>query len=151
MKIMLNGATGGTNFGDYLFAEIFQNEVASLVGEENVYWYQSRYSMSDFYCRHLHYDRRRCRLSEIDALVSISGGYFCGADHGFRDYLIRYLRYFRLSLQCIRRKIPIAILGVETYASIAWVIASIPVCAVSFFGIVSASSGSTIAISGVML
>ncbi len=117
MKIMLNGATGGTNFGDYLFAEIFQNEVASLVGEENVYWYQSRYSMSDFYCRHLHYDRRRCRLSEIDALVSISGGYFCGADHGFRDYLIRYLRYFRLSLQCIRRKIPIAILGVEVAAS----------------------------------
>ena len=45
MKLMLNGATGGTNFGDYLFAEIFQNEVASLVGEENVYWYQSRYSM----------------------------------------------------------------------------------------------------------
>ena len=114
---MLNGATGGTNFGDYLFAEIFQNEVASLVGEESVYWYQSRYSMSDFYCRHLHYDRRRCSLSKIDALVSISGGYFCGADVNLRDYLIRYLRYFRLCLQCIRRRIPIAIIGVEVAES----------------------------------
>ena len=48
MKILLNGATGGTNFGDFLFAEAFQKEVGSLIGEDNVYWYDSRYSLSDF-------------------------------------------------------------------------------------------------------
>ena len=37
-----------------------------------------------------------------------------------------------------------------TYASIAWVKASIPVCAVNVCGIVSASDGSTIATSGVI-
>ena len=40
---------------------------------------------------------------------------------------------------------------VETYASIAWVNASIPVWATSLGGIVSAKSGSTIATSGVIL
>ena len=39
---------------------------------------------------------------------------------------------------------------VETYASMAWVSASIPVWAVRW-GMVSASSGSTMATSGVML
>ena len=28
MKILLNGATGGTNFGDFLFSEAFQKEVS---------------------------------------------------------------------------------------------------------------------------
>ena len=32
MKILLNGATGGTNFGDFLFAEAFQQKVGNLVG-----------------------------------------------------------------------------------------------------------------------
>ena len=40
--------------------------------------------------------------------------------------------------------------AVETYASTEWVIASIPVCATSFLGIVSANAGSTIATSGVI-
>ena len=42
-------------------------------------------------------------------------------------------------------------LRVDTYASMACVMASIPVWAVSFFGMVSARAGSTIATSGVML
>ena len=39
MKILLNGATGGTNFGDFLFAEAFQEELSNLIGKDNVYWY----------------------------------------------------------------------------------------------------------------
>ena len=114
MKILLNGATGGTNFGDFLFAKIFQEVVAEKVGLENVFWYESRYCLSDFYKEHLHYDQnKKYKLKDIDALICISGGYFCGDDHSLRDYIIRYLRYFHLCLKCIVRKIPIAIIGVE--------------------------------------
>ena len=113
MKILLNGATGGTNFGDFLFAKIFHDTVSGLVGEENVFWYESRYCLSEFYKRHLNYSSRKFKLKEMDALVCISGGYFCGDDRKLRHYVIRYFRYFHLCFRCILRKIPIAIIGVE--------------------------------------
>ena len=54
MNILLNGATAGSNFGDFLFAKAFQDYVGGIVGKENVYWYNSRYAMSDFYATGLH-------------------------------------------------------------------------------------------------
>lgn len=112
MKILLNGATGGSNFGDFLFAKMFQDYIGNVVGKDNVYWYDGFFSMSDFYKRHLEYDRKY-KLKNIDALVCISGGYFCGNDHGLRDYIIRYLSYFHIALLCILYKKPIAIVAVE--------------------------------------
>lgn len=112
MKVLLNGATGGTNFGDFLFAEAFQQEVSDLIGKDNVYWYESRYALSDFFKKHLHYDRKY-KLSEIDTLICISGGYFCGNDRTLKNYIIRYLMYFHLCIKCIHKKIPLAIIGVE--------------------------------------
>lgn len=113
MKVLLNGATGGTNFGDFLFARMFHDAVSAQVGEENVFWYESRYCLSDFYKRHLKCRSRKHKLRDIDALICISGGYFCGGDVTLRQYLIRYLRYFHLCMRCILRKIPIAIVGVD--------------------------------------
>ena len=113
MKILLNGATGGTNFGDFLFAQIFHNSVSSIVGEDNVFWYDSKYCLSDFYKKYLKCNARKHKLKDIDALVCISGGYFCGGDKNIYFYLVRYLRYFHLCIRCILRKIPVAIIGVE--------------------------------------
>lgn len=112
MKILLNGATAGTNFGDFLFAKMFQQKVSELVGENNVYWYSSRYALSDFYAHHLKYSRKY-RLGDINGLIYISGGYFHGDDHTLKDYIIRYLRYFHIGIRCILRKIPMAICAVE--------------------------------------
>lgn len=112
MKILLNGATGGTNFGDFLFAEAFQQEAGKLIGEDNVYWYESRYTLSKFFKKYLNYDKKY-NLSEINGLICISGGYFCGNDHNIKNYIIRYLMYFRLCIKCIQKKIPIAIIGIE--------------------------------------
>ena len=38
MKVMLSGATAGTNFGDLLFAKMFQQHISEQIGEENVFW-----------------------------------------------------------------------------------------------------------------
>lgn len=113
MKILLNGATGGTNFGDFLFAKIFQDAVSEKIGIENVFWYNSRYCLSDFYKEHLKFNKKKYKLNDITALVCISGGYFCGDDKNFKDYIIRYLRYFHLCLKCIKKNIPIAIIGMD--------------------------------------
>lgn len=112
MKVLLNGATSGTNFGDFLFAKMFQETLIRLIGEDNVYWYKSRYALSSFYAYHLNY-HRNYRLADIDALIFISGGYFHGDDHCLKDYVIRYLRYFHIGIRCLLRKIPFAIIAVE--------------------------------------
>ena len=112
MKILLNGATAGTNYGDFLFAKMFQDRVAEPVGIENTYWYDSRFAYSDFYKKHLA-NYKKYKLSEIDALVYISGGYFCGDDKMWKHYVIRFLSYFVIGLRCMSRKIPYGIFGVE--------------------------------------
>ena len=111
MNVLLNGATHGTNFGDFLFAKAFEDYVGAIVGEENVFWYNSRYTMSKFYADRL--NNNITSLKHIDALVYISGGYFCGNDKCIKDYIIRYLTYFHVGMQCILRKIPYAIIGLE--------------------------------------
>ena len=37
MKVLLSGATAGTNFGDFLFAKMFQEFVGAIVGKDNVF------------------------------------------------------------------------------------------------------------------
>lgn len=112
MKVLINGATAGTNFGDFLFAKMFQNHLSKLVGAENVFWYQSRFAFSDFYSRHLN-NNKKYKLSDIDAFVYMSGGYFLGDDHGLVDYIYRYLRYFHIGLLCVLKRIPYGIFGLE--------------------------------------
>lgn len=68
--------------------------------------------MSDFYKRHLNYNKRY-HLHDIDALVFISGGYLCGDDRNYRDYILRYLRYFHIGVKAFLAKIPFCFLGLE--------------------------------------
>ena len=112
MKILLNGATAGTNFGDYLFAKMFQDTVVKQVGMENTYWYDSRFAYSDFYKQNLQ-NPKKYKLREMDGLVYISGGYFCGNDKKWKDYVIRFLSYFLVGYRCMLRKVPFGIFGVE--------------------------------------
>jgi polysaccharide pyruvyl transferase WcaK-like protein len=112
MKVLLNGATAGTNFGDYLFAEMYQNHIANSVGKNNVCWYENRFAYSDFYKKYLK-NKNKYKLKDIDALVYMPGGYFCGQSTKIKNYLIVFLTYFKIGLKCLRRKIPYAILGME--------------------------------------
>lgn len=112
MKILINGATAGTNFGDYLFAEMYQNYIACKIGKENVFWYDSRFSYSNFFKNNLK-NENKFDLKNIDAFLYMPGGYFCGQNSKLKNYLMVYLMYFRIGLKCLRKKIPYAILGME--------------------------------------
>ena len=112
MKILLNGATGGSNFGDFLFAKMFSERVAKKIGQENVFWYEGRYSLSNFYKKHLAYNKKY-KFKDIDALVYIAGGYFCGNDTRYKHYIIRFLSYFLIGLRCIIAKKPYGIFALE--------------------------------------
>ena len=112
MKIMINGATSGTNFGDYLFAQMYQNHISKIVGKDNVCWFDNYFAYSEFYKSHLK-NENSCRLKDVDALVYMPGGYFCGSINTLKNYLIVFWMYFKIGLKCIRRKKPIIILGME--------------------------------------
>ncbi len=115
-KVLLNGATRGTNFGDFLFAKMFQEHIAERVGSENVAWYTSKYAYSAYYKKYLE-NSHHFPLKETDALVYISGGYFGGNDKTLKQLIKRYLSYFSIGVKCAFRKIPYAIIGVEVAAS----------------------------------
>lgn len=112
MKVLLCGATAGSNFGDYLLAQMFQDCVSEVVGIENVYWYNRFYSYSNFFKNHLHNDKNY-RFSDIDMMVYISGGYFFGNDKKLKNYVARFFRYCLVGLQCILFKKPYIIIGME--------------------------------------
>lgn len=117
MKVLLSGATAGTNFGDFLFAKMFKDYIEDVVGNDNVFFYVGGYhAMSDFYAKHLNY-RKKYKLGEIDALVYISGGYMCGNDVCLKDYIIRFMNYFLIGIRCWLKGIPFVFIGIEAARS----------------------------------
>ena len=112
MKILLCGATAGSNFGDFLFAKLFQDCASEIVGKENVIWYSSFGAYSKFFENNLD-NHNRYRFSQIDAMVYISGGYFFGKDISIKNYVARFLRYCLIGLKCILFKKPYIIIGME--------------------------------------
>lgn len=112
MNIMLTGATMESNFGDFLFAKIFWDAISDLVGKENTYFYDSYFTMFDFFKKNLGYNKKS-RMTSMDALIYISGGYFCGDDKNIKDYILRFFRYFYVGLYFSFAKKPIAVIGMD--------------------------------------
>ena len=103
--------------GDSIYTASHVAEQLKIVGEENVFWNDKGYhSISEFYAKYLNYNRK-FKLKDIDVLIYISGGYFCGADKHLKDYVFRYLRYFHIGILCMLRRKPYAIIAVEAAKS----------------------------------
>ena len=79
MRVMLHGAINMSNYGDYLFAEMF-GTVLKKNGVEVEYYAHPKYGISDYFAKYLGYSPDRVHYKEMvnkcDALVFISGGYF---------------------------------------------------------------------------
>lgn len=120
MKVLISGASFGTNFGDFLFAKMFQDYIGQQVGENNVFWHKNKYTLSDFYLKYLNYHNHSYNLSDIDVLVYMSGGYFCGRDRNVKDIVLRFFRYFGIGIRCILRNIPICVIAIDVKNSSNW-------------------------------
>lgn len=120
MKVLISGASFGTNFGDFLFAKMFQDFIGQQVGENNVFWHKNKYTLSDFYLKYLNYHNHPYKLSDIDVLVYMSGGYFCGRDRTVKDMVLRFFRYFGIGIRCIIRHIPICVIAIDVKESSNW-------------------------------
>lgn len=114
MKILLHGATNweSSNFGDYLYGEIFYEFLSKLLVGSKI----SFYDTSDFFKNNIR-EYRGCietrKIKEVDCLVYIPGGYFEEAHNArLRDNLVHFIRFMPVGLKCALFRKHIVIIGV---------------------------------------
>lgn len=115
MKVLLHGATNGSNFGDYLFAELFYQALEAK-GIDTFFYDAPRYGISSYFRDKLQYTKKWSfkSLKTTDALVYISGGYFCEimGPHSLVAELKDIRRYLLPALWFMKKNKPIYVLGV---------------------------------------
>jgi polysaccharide pyruvyl transferase WcaK-like protein len=115
MNILLHGADSGSNFGDYLFADIFYKKIEECnPNGRNLFFECGRFGIGQFFKKNMQYTKKQ-KIRDIfksDLLVFFSGGYFGERKNTAKQQLKRFLRYIPIGLIFILRKKPIVIIGI---------------------------------------
>ena len=116
MKVMLHGATNLSNFGDYIFAEMFFKKL-EYSGIDVEFYVHPKYGVGKFFRENLRYTpstENSIRLmNECDSLVYISGGYFVEPrKKGFINEIKHIKRYMSPADYFMKQGKPIYILGI---------------------------------------
>jgi polysaccharide pyruvyl transferase WcaK-like protein len=115
MKIILHGATNGSNFGDYLFADIFWHKLLDCNKDgENLFFEFPRFGLGSYFRDELKYTHKQTIYDVLnaDVLVYFSGGYFGQRTTSLKESLRRFIRYLPVGILFVLRKKPILVLGV---------------------------------------
>lgn len=116
MRIMLHGAVNLSNYGDYLFAELFYTTLRNK-GVQAEFYNHPKYGISSFFVEHLGYKPEKCSLKEMvkgcDAFVFFSGGYFVEpTKKGFLSETHHIQRYLYPASLFMKSRKPIYVMGV---------------------------------------
>ncbi|MGG6310596.1 polysaccharide pyruvyl transferase family protein [Paenibacillus macerans] len=115
MKVIIHGATNGSNYGDVLFADLFYRGACEALPSKDVLFMEMpHYGIGQFYRDELKYTNRMTLKDffQADLLVYMSGGYFGETTPHFKDHLKRFFRYFWIGLFYLLRKKKVVICGV---------------------------------------
>ncbi len=96
MKILMVGALYFANFGDLLFSKLFYNELLKKHPKSDIYIYETPVYKLNKACRkELSYENhfRLSMLKDMDAVVYISGGYFCIRKTSVKAHFAWYMKY----------------------------------------------------------
>ena len=103
MNILIHGAVNGSNFGDCLYAQIYNDYIKSINPNGRVcFWENALFGASD-HLKSLSSISTERNLDKMDALVYMPGGYFGEGPTRYRR-VKQYFRYFRLANRFIRKK-----------------------------------------------
>ena len=116
MKVMLHGATNLSNFGDYIFAELFYNKLKNN-GVDVEFYVHPKYGISQYFMENLGYtpsvNNGGKLMSMCDALVYISGGYFVEPrKKGLISEIKHVKRYLTPGYYFMKKRKPVYIMGV---------------------------------------
>lgn len=115
MKIVIHGAISGTNFGDFLFANMFFDKISTVNTKgENLFFEFPKIGLSTFFRREMNYTKKISTkdIFTSDMLVYISGGYFGERSGSLKENIIRIIRYAMLGGIFRLRNKPIIIIGI---------------------------------------
>lgn len=109
-KLILCGATHGSNFGDTMFGLMFYEYIKFRYPDIDIYYTQ----ISD-YLKEWQSDSKEIenRWENTDGFIFISGGYFGDSpNENYKNMYFRFKNYIQFGLKAKRKKIPIAVIGV---------------------------------------
>ena len=109
-KIVLCGATHGSNFGDTMFGIMFFRYIKQRYPDIKIYFTR----ISDYFksCQE-NSEIVNCKWKEVDGLIFISGGYFGDSpNENYKNSYFRFMNYIRFGICAKQKKIPIAVIGV---------------------------------------
>lgn len=109
-KVVLCGATHGSNFGDTMFGIMFYQYIKQRHPDVKIYFTR----ISDYFksCQEGS-EIVDCEWEELAGLIFISGGYFGDSpNENYKNCYFRFMNYIRFGLRAKHKKIPIAIIGI---------------------------------------
>ncbi len=108
-KILICGATHGTNFGDFLFAKLFEETIKKENKDVKLYFTHA----SDFFENKLKLRVATWKeLFKMDALIYMSGGFFGQSpNESLKESMIGFKIYYISGIITALRHKPIAIIG----------------------------------------
>lgn len=110
---MLHGATNGSNFGDFIFANFFYKYL--IYNELDVFFYDGPlYGIGEYFKKNIPYkkDKNFFNVFKCDLLIYLPGGYFGDTTNKLIDSIKRIIRYLTVGYIFILRRKPIYIVGV---------------------------------------
>lgn len=109
-KIVLCGATHGSNFGDTMFGIMFYEYIHLRYPEIEIYYTK----VSDYFNTWQKNSKTvDSEWKDIDGLIFISGGYFGDSpSESYKNSFFRFMNYVRFGLRAKLKKIPVAIIGI---------------------------------------
>lgn len=111
MKVLIHGATNGSNFGDCLFAHLFYEELSE--NHQVDFVKMPHFGMGQYLADEIQsYSPQNINLCNADCLVYMSGGYFGDTNGTLSESIVRFVRYFLIAIPFIIRNKPIYICGV---------------------------------------
>lgn len=114
MKIMIHGAVYRSNFGDCLYAQIYNDYIKTIPCVDGVYFLENRWYGASEHLKGLSDISTEVSVDKMDALVYMPGGYFGEGPSAYRRWK-QYMRYFRLGKKFIKKdkKVLVSAIGGE--------------------------------------
>jgi len=116
MRVMLHGAVNQSNYGDYLFAELFFHKLKEK-GAKVEFYTHPKYGICEHFATNLGYVPESCSykntVKKCDVFVFFSGGYFIEPrKKGIAAEIKRIRQYLYPALAFMKAGKPIYVLGV---------------------------------------
>lgn len=114
MKIMIHGAVYRSNFGDCLYAQIYNDYLKTIPCVDGVYFLENRWYGASAHLKGLSEIVTESSPDKMDALVYMPGGYFGEGPSAYRRWK-QHMRYFRLGKTFIKKgkKVLVSAIGGE--------------------------------------